>query len=71
MSTRTVDVGDGHIVTHLDEPAPRHPERAACTRTSTSATSTKPRMAAKSVSASDTNATSPSGASATATPPRR
>lgn len=30
MSTRTVDVGDGHIVTHLDEPAPLHPERAAC-----------------------------------------
>lgn len=30
MSTRTVDVGDGHVVTHLDEPAPLHPERAAC-----------------------------------------
>lgn len=30
MSARTVDVGDGHIVTHLDEPAPLHPERAAC-----------------------------------------
>ena len=30
MSARTVDVGDGHIVTHLDEPAPCHPERAAC-----------------------------------------
>ena len=30
MNTRTVDVGDGHIVTHLDEPAPLHPERAAC-----------------------------------------
>ena len=30
MSARTVDVGDGHIVTHLDEPAHLHPERAAC-----------------------------------------
>ena len=30
MSARTVDVGDGHIATHLDEPAPLHPERAAC-----------------------------------------
>ena len=30
MSARTVDVGDGHFVTHLDEPAPLHPERAAC-----------------------------------------